>query len=93
MKMNITVECTPEEARAFLGLPDVSPINELMVETARERIEKNVEMVDPAQLMKNWTAFGGMVADQFLQVMSAAVGAPGDGTDPVDPTSRRAGKE
>ena len=22
MKLNIEVECTPEEARAFLGLPD-----------------------------------------------------------------------
>ena len=29
MKVNITVECTPEEARGFLGLPDVSRVQEV----------------------------------------------------------------
>ena len=28
MKVNVEVECTPAEARAFLGLPDVTPLNE-----------------------------------------------------------------
>ena len=31
MKLNMTVECTPEEARAFLGLPDLTPVNETLV--------------------------------------------------------------
>ena len=28
MKVNLEVDCTPEEARRFLGLPDVSKANE-----------------------------------------------------------------
>ncbi|WP_420846806.1 DUF6489 family protein [Microvirga tunisiensis] len=28
MKITMDVECTPEEARAFLGLPDVKPMQE-----------------------------------------------------------------
>ncbi len=32
MKINVEVECTPEEARAFLGLPDVAPANAVYVE-------------------------------------------------------------
>lgn len=32
MKMNVEVECTPEEARRFLGLPDVTKANEAYVE-------------------------------------------------------------
>jgi Family of unknown function (DUF6489) len=31
MKMNVEVECTPEEARALLGLPDVTEANEAYV--------------------------------------------------------------
>ena len=31
MKINVEVDCTPAEARAFLGLPDVTPLNDAMV--------------------------------------------------------------
>ena len=29
MKITVDVDCTPEEARAFLGLPDVKPMPSL----------------------------------------------------------------
>ncbi|KHK89639.1 DUF6489 family protein [Novosphingobium malaysiense] len=32
MKVNVEVECSPEEARRFLGLPDVTRANELYVD-------------------------------------------------------------
>ena len=32
MKVHVEIECTPEEARTFLGLPDVSKANGLYVE-------------------------------------------------------------
>jgi hypothetical protein len=32
MKVNIEIDCTPEEARKFLGLPDVSKANEFYVD-------------------------------------------------------------
>lgn len=32
MKINLEVDCTPEEARSFLGLPDVTAANEAYVE-------------------------------------------------------------
>ena len=31
MKVTIEVDCTPVEARTFLGLPDVTPLNEHLV--------------------------------------------------------------
>ena len=33
MKVNIEIDCTPEEARAFMGLPDVSEANKVYVDT------------------------------------------------------------
>lgn len=32
MKINIEIECTPEEARSFMGLPDVSQANSIYVD-------------------------------------------------------------
>jgi len=32
MKITIEVDCTPEEARAFMGLPDVSEANAIYVD-------------------------------------------------------------
>ena len=32
MKFTVDVDCTPEEARRFLGLPDLSPVHEAYVE-------------------------------------------------------------
>ena len=31
MKVNIEIECEPAEARAFLGLPNVEPLNDHLV--------------------------------------------------------------
>ncbi|MFY7853822.1 MAG: DUF6489 family protein, partial [Brevundimonas sp.] len=59
MKVRIEAECTPEEARAFLGLPDVTPINTLMVEEIKGRIEKNAQLLDVEPLARNWMALGG----------------------------------
>jgi hypothetical protein len=72
MKLTINVECSPEEARAFLGLPDVSSINEMMVEETRKRLESNLDAMDPEAVMKNWMAFGGMMTEQFANLMGAA---------------------
>lgn len=79
MKLNITVDCTPEEARAFLGLPDVSPINETLVALVKQRIEQNVELVSPEFYLKQWYSMGGQATDSFMQMLSAgARAASGD---------------
>mgnify|MGYP001817086204 FL=1 len=54
MKISIDVECTPEEARAFLGLPDVGPMQEALLESLRERLQANIEEMDAEALMKAW---------------------------------------
>jgi hypothetical protein len=39
MKMNFEVECTPEEARRFLGLPDVTRANEAYVDAVMKAMQ------------------------------------------------------
>jgi hypothetical protein len=73
VKVNVEVDCTPAEARAFLGLPDVTPLNEAMVAEMQKRMEANVAAMQPEELMKTWTSFGLQAQDQFRRLMEAAV--------------------
>lgn len=73
MKMTIEVECSPQEARAFLGLPDVSGINEKLVDEMQKRMSANMALLSPDELIKNWAAFGMGAQEQFRTLMNAAV--------------------
>lgn len=76
MKVKVEVECTPVEARAFMGLPDVTPLNDHLVEEMRRRMDQNIQMMGADQVLKFWTAFGGQAQEQFRSLMTAAAGAP-----------------
>jgi hypothetical protein len=71
MKVNIEIDCTPEEARTFLGLPDVTALNDRMTDEVFKRMEANMGSMEPDALMQQWTAFGGQMTDQFMNIMSA----------------------
>ncbi len=75
MKVTVECECSPEEARAFLGLPDVTPLNAHVVSEMQKRFDSNVSMMQPEELMKSWMSFGGAAQDQFFKLMSAAAGS------------------
>ena len=72
MKMTIEVDCSPEEARRFLGLPDVSALNEHLVSEMSKRVDANINMLNPEEFMKNWRTFGTGAQEQFRKFMEAA---------------------
>ena len=73
MKVSVEIDCTPAEARAFLGLPDVAPLNEALVAEMQKRMTENVAAMQPEELMKTWTSFGQQAQEQFRKLMEAAV--------------------
>ena len=72
MKFRVEADCTPVEARAFLGLPDVTPLNEQMVKEMSSRLSSNMSMLKPEELMKSWMSLGGQAQEQFMKMMSSA---------------------
>ena len=72
MKVQVEIDCTPAEARAFLGLPDVTPLNEALVAEMQARMKANLDAMQPEELMKAWTSFGLQAQDQFRRMMDAA---------------------
>jgi hypothetical protein len=75
MKMSIEIDCTPEEARRFLGLPDVSMLNDHIVSEMQKQIGSNLAMLAPDELVKNWMAYGQGAQEQFRKLMEAGMAA------------------
>lgn len=73
MKMTVEIDCSPQEARTFLGLPDVTSLNDKLVEEMQTRMSSNMAMLSPDELIKNWSAFGAGAQEQFRKLMSTAV--------------------
>ncbi len=68
MKFTVNVECTPEEARTFMGLPDVQPIQEAMMKDLQERMKTNMQAMDPETIMKTWVPAAMQGADQVQKM-------------------------
>ncbi len=75
MKVTFDIECTPQEARAFLGLPNVETLNDYMVEQMKARVEQNIQSMQPEEILKTWSSFGVQAQDQFLKLMQSAATA------------------
>ena len=74
MKVTIEVDCTPEEARRFMGLPDVTPLNESMLEQMKQAMESASPFMDPETLLKAWMPLGGEAMEQFQRAFWNASG-------------------
>ena len=68
MKVTIDVDCTPEEARAFLGLPAVAPLQEAMMEALQKRMLDGLAKMEPETLLKQWLPTG---TEGFEQMQKA----------------------
>ena len=82
MKMTIEIDCTPVEARAFLGLPDVTPLNQHLVDEMKRRLDANLALLEPTELMRSWMVMGGQATETFQKLMTAAALGAASGAPP-----------
>jgi hypothetical protein len=54
MKIHVDVDCTPEEARRFIGLPDLTPVHHAYVERMAKVAGEGVTAESAAEMMKAW---------------------------------------
>jgi hypothetical protein len=54
MKVKFDIECTPQEARAFFGLPDVAPMQEALMKEMEVQLAENIRSLDPETMLKTW---------------------------------------
>jgi len=72
MKVTVEVDCTPEEARRFLGLPDVIPMQQAAMEKVQRRMESAIEATTPEALLKAWMP---LAPDQMQHAFARLFGA------------------
>jgi hypothetical protein len=69
MKMNIEIDMTPDEARRFLGLPDVSTAQDKMMAEIEKRMKAAIDVNDPEAMLRAWMPLGGQGFEQFQRFM------------------------
>ena len=78
MKITIEVDCSPEEARAFLGLPEVRPLQERLLTEMEARMADYLRHTDPQTLVEQWMPFGVKGLEQWqslwVQMLNTATG-------------------
>ena len=78
MKINVEIDCTPEEARAFLGLPDVRPMQEKLLKVMQERMSSSLTAMDPQEMMRLWLAPNLKGFEQLLEAFARMSSARGE---------------
>lgn len=64
----MNVECTPEEARIFMGLPDVQPMQQALMQEIQDQMSSNLRLMNPETVMKSWLPTGFQNADQLQKL-------------------------
>lgn len=54
MKVTMEVDCTPQEARQFLGLPDLQPLQAAVLAEMEKRMMAEMDRFSPDAVLKNW---------------------------------------
>lgn len=80
MKIKIDIDCSPEEARAFLGLPDVAPMQAAIMKDMEERMRQAMGAMDPETLMRTWMPVGAQGIEQVQKMFWSQFGS-GKGKD------------
>jgi len=74
MKVTINIDCTPLEARQFMGLPDVQPMQAAMLAEMEKRLIAETAKFSPDGFMRAWFGEGQQGADWFRDMFKNVLG-------------------
>ena len=77
MNINVSVDCTPEEARRFLGLPDVTNANEVYVEAMTKAMQGVGSFEQMQEMAKSVAPMGQFGLKLFQQMMESGAAMSG----------------
>ena len=75
MKVTFDIDCTPEEARRFFGLPDLTPVHDAYLERMTKLVSEGVTPAVVADMMKSWSPMGETGTQMFKTMMDQMTGA------------------
>jgi hypothetical protein len=69
MKVTIDIDCTPEEARRFMGLPDLTPVHDAYIDKMRSAVADGATPEMFADMMKSWGPMSEAGLGMWRQMM------------------------
>ncbi len=76
MKFTVDVDCTPEEARRFIGLPDLTPVHQAYIDKLQRFVSDGVTPDMVGEMMKSW----GPMSDAGMTMWRQMFETMGSGT-------------
>jgi hypothetical protein len=68
MKVTIEIDCTPVEARQFMGLPDVQPMQAAVMAEIEKRVMAEAAKFSPDGFLRAWFSEGQQGAEWFREM-------------------------
>ena len=75
MKVTVDIDCTPEEARRFMGLPDMAPVHDAYLGKVTRMVEEGVTPDMMEQMVRSWAPMGDAGMQMWRQMMDRMTGA------------------
>ena len=71
MKVTVDMDMTPEEARKLMGLPDLEPLQNAMMEKVKEQMEEYFnDIADPEAMFNKFMPMGINAMEQYKNFYS-----------------------
>lgn len=85
MKVTVDIDCTPLEARQFLGLPDVQPMQQAVMAEIERKMMEEMNSFSAEKMLSNWLSLAPQNADWLKSVFGQFTGMAGGGKSGFKP--------
>jgi hypothetical protein len=75
MKVTVDIDCTPEEARRFMGLPDLSSVHAVYLAKMERMIDEGISADNVDQMVRAWSPMGDAGVAMWRQMIEQISGA------------------
>lgn len=74
MNISMNIDCTPEEARRLMGLPDMAPIHDLYLDKFKEALTSGLTPETFEQMVRTWAPMGEVGMTAWRQLIDQMTG-------------------
>jgi hypothetical protein len=74
MKVTVEIDCTPDEARAFLGLPDVKPMQAAVMTHLEQQMLRAADSFAPDAILRMWFTTMPQMSSQMQEMFGRMMG-------------------
>lgn len=75
MKVTVDVDCTPEEARRFMGLPDMAPVHAIYIDKLKRTIDEGISPDMIETMLRSWAPMGEAGMNMWRQMFDQMSGS------------------